>query len=260
MADVAHKARVRDQFGASAAAYVASPGHAAGEDLAQLVAWAEGGADRVALDVATGGGHTALALAGQYGRVMASDLTEPMLAAAESFIRAQGAGNVDFRLADAEALPFADGTFDAVSCRIAPHHFPNPAAFVAEVARVLKPGGIFLLEDSIVPDDPALGAYLNEIEALRDHTHMHTLSAAEWRDLLSAAGLWIEAEAIYPKAHPLADWLARSRTSDDDRAALTTLLREASPAAQAAFAITTDAAGELLSFTDEKILLKARKG
>ena len=89
-----HKARVQDQFGASAAAYVASAGHAAGDDLAQLVAWAEGGPDKAALDVATGGGHTALALATHYGRVVASDLTAPMLAAAEGFIRGRGVGNV----------------------------------------------------------------------------------------------------------------------------------------------------------------------
>lgn len=143
---ISHKARVQDQFGATAAAYVASAGHAAGDDLAQLVAWNEGGPEKAALDVATGGGHTALALAAHYGRVVASDLTAPMLAAAEGFIRGKGIANVDFRLADAEALPFGDAEFDAVSCRIAPHHFPDPARFVAEVARVLKPGGLFFYD------------------------------------------------------------------------------------------------------------------
>jgi SAM-dependent methyltransferase len=262
MADVeitTNKARVREQFGASAAAYVASPGHAAGEDLAQLVAWAEGGPDRVALDVATGGGHTALALAAHYGRVVATDLTEPMLVAAESFIRAQGIANVAFRVADAEALPFADATFDAVSCRIAPHHFPEPARFVAEAARVLKPGGLFLLEDSVVPEDPALDAFINRVEALRDHTHARTLSATAWRDLLTASGLRIEAETLHRKPHPFDDWLARSRTSDADRATLTALFRDASPVARATLDITFDAADRVLSFTDDKLLLKARK-
>lgn len=254
-----NKARVQEQFGASAAAYVASPGHAAGDDLAQLVAWAEGGPDRVALDVATGGGHTALALAAHYGRVVATDLTEPMLIAAESFIHAKGVDNIAFRLADAEALPFADATFDAVSCRIAPHHFPEPARFVAEVARVLKVGGLFLLEDSVVPDDPALDAFINRVEALRDHTHARSLSGTAWRDLLNASGLRIEAEVLHRKPHPFDDWLARSRTSDADRATLIALFRDASPIARTTFAVTFDAAGRLLSFTDDKILLKARK-
>jgi SAM-dependent methyltransferase len=255
-----HKARVQDQFGASAAAYVASAGHAAGEDLAQLVAWAEGGEERIALDVATGGGHTALALAAHYGRVGASDLTAPMLAAAESFIRGKGVANVEFRLADAEALPFADAAFDAVSCRIAPHHFPDPGRFVAEVARVLKPGGLFLLEDSVVPADPALDASINRAEAIRDHTHVRSLSEAAWRGLLTVAGLRVEVSAIHPKPHPFNDWAGRSQTSDADRATLMAHFREASPAARAAFAIVCDDAGEVVTFTDEKILFKARKG
>src|SRR5205823_412534 len=110
-----HKAEVQAQFGAAAAGYVASTTHAEGDDLAQLVSWAEGGADRVALDVATGGGHTALALAPLYGRVVATDLTEPMLRAAESLARGRGITNVEFRRADAEDLPFRDRSFDVVS-------------------------------------------------------------------------------------------------------------------------------------------------
>jgi ubiquinone/menaquinone biosynthesis C-methylase UbiE len=150
-----HRRRVREQFGATAEDYVASRTHAAGDDLAQLVAWAEGGPAKRALDVATGGGHTALALAPHYGRVVASDLTPRMLATARAFIRARGGANVAPACADAEALPFRDAAFDAVTCRIAPHHFGDPARFVREAARVLRPGGLFLLEDSVVPDDPA---------------------------------------------------------------------------------------------------------
>ena len=124
---------------------------------------------------------------------------------------------------------------------------------------MLKPGGLFLLEDSIVPDDPDLGTFLNRVEALRDHTHARSLSAAAWRELFAAAGLRIEAEARYPKPHPFDDWLGRSRTSDTDRAALLALFREATPAARAAFAVTYDEAGRVTCFTDEKILLKGRK-
>lgn len=257
---VGHKQRVQDQFGASAAAYVASRTRAAGDDLAQLVAWAEGAETKVALDVATGGGHTALALAPRYGRVVASDLTPRMLASAAALGRERGLTNVAFVRADAEALPFAGAAFDAVSCRIAPHHFGDVARFVAEVARVLAPGGIFLLEDSAAPDDPALDAFLNRAEALRDATHVRSLSAGGWRDLLARAGLAIEDEVILPKTHPFADWVARARTPDPRRDELTAWFRDAPPAARDAFAITTDADGRVLSYTDEKILLKARKG
>src|SRR5919199_3568374 len=197
-----HKERVQAQFAASAEAYVVSAGHAMGDDLAQLVAWAEGGPDKVALDVATGAGHTALALAPHYGRVVASDLTERMLTTAEAFIRGRGVANVEFRRADAERLPFGDAEFDAVSCRIAPHHFGDVARFVAEVARVLKPGGLFLLEDSVAPDQPELADFLNRAEWLRDATHVRSRGAREWRDLLARPRLPLEGERAFPKTPP----------------------------------------------------------
>jgi SAM-dependent methyltransferase len=257
--DVGHKERVQAQFGRSAAAYVTSAVHAEGDDLEQLVAWAEGGADKVALDVATGGGHTALALAPHYGRVVASDLTEEMLASATSFIRGRGLANVEFRRADAEDLPIAAATLDLVSSRIAPHHFPNVARFVAEVDRVLRPGGIVLLEDSIVPEDLTLAAWLNRLEALRDPTHVRSLRLGEWRSLLTGAGLAIEAERIFPKAHPLTEWLERARTSDANRAAIRTLIRDAPPLGLAQFVIAFDPVGNPISYIDEKVVLKARK-
>lgn len=253
------KAQVQQQFGATAAAYVTSRGHASGDDLAQLAAWAApvGGPDRRALDIATGGGHTALAVAPHFGQVIASDLTPPMLATAAAFIRQQGADNVTFAAADAERLPFASASFDLVTCRIAPHHFTAVAAFVNEVARVLRPGGSFLLEDSIVSDDPEVAAYLNRIEWVRDHSHNRSLSLSEWHQLCTAAGLTITAEAIFPKTHPHADWVARSRTTPADRAELARLFREAPSGVRAAFQIAIAPTGEILSHTDEKVLLCA---
>ena len=86
------KAQVRAQFGPSAAAYVTSAGHATGPDLEQLLAWGrKRGAARV-LDIATGGGHTALAFSRFTPSVVALDLTLPMLRAAREFTAAQAAG------------------------------------------------------------------------------------------------------------------------------------------------------------------------
>src|SRR5258707_8069919 len=125
MDSLEHKERIQARFGASAQGYVDSTTHASGEDLGQIVAWAEGGPDRVALDVATGGGHTALALAPLFERVVASDLTEAMLRSAEALSQRRGATNISFRKADAEALPFGDQEFDLMTFRTAPHHFPH---------------------------------------------------------------------------------------------------------------------------------------
>lgn len=259
MDQVSHKERVQAQFGASAEYYVASITHATGDDLEQLAAWAEGGPERIALDIATGAGHTALALAPLYGRVIASDLTDRMLATAEAFIQSRGVANVEFRCADAEDLPFPDETFDTVSCRIAPHHFANVARFVSQVARVLRPGGIFLLEDSVAPEDPALAKFLNDAERLRDATHVLSLRVGDWHQLLTDAGLTVEAEYLFPKTHAFAGWVERARTPEAARLKLEQTFRDAPPAAREAFAIVVDASGQVVSYSDQKLALKARK-
>jgi ubiquinone/menaquinone biosynthesis C-methylase UbiE len=136
--------RVRSQFGRTANAYVESTGHAQGAELAQMVALAHALhpgalAAKTVLDVATGGGHTALAFALAGAQVTATDLTPEMVAAARAFVQANGGEGVRLGVAPAEDLPFADAGFDLVTCRIAAHHFADPERFVREAARVLKP-------------------------------------------------------------------------------------------------------------------------
>jgi SAM-dependent methyltransferase len=254
-----HADRVRSQFGATAAGYVSSPTHASGQDLEILVGWAEGGPTKRLLDVATGGGHTALALARAYGEVMATDLTEPMLDAAREFIASRGARNVEFAIADAQELPFPDGSFDAVSCRIAPHHFLYVDRFVVEVARVLKPGGILLLEDSIVPDDPDLATVLNHVERARDPTHVRSLTRQEWLATISGAGLVVEEQSIDRKRHELPDRLDRAQTPREQRQEVERVFRASGARGRETFKLEFTCSGDVIAFSDEKILVKARK-
>ncbi len=162
------KARVKAQFAATAAHYVTSATHRGGDDLKRLVELAAPTMDDTALDIATGGGHTALALSQAAGRVVASDFTAKMLTTAQAFITESGATNVTYALADAETLPFRSGVFSLVTTRIAPHHFTDTRAYIHEVARVLEPGGRFVLEDSAVPEGEA-GNFLIAIEKVRDN-------------------------------------------------------------------------------------------
>ena len=150
--------KVKAQFGRTAEAYVSSKGHAKGADLQLMVEVAGEVEGLRALDIATGGGHTALAFAKAGAIVTATDLTPTMLERASEFITAELGEDADrarFELAAAEDLPFADASYEIVTCRIAPHHFADPEAFVREVARVLVPGGRFFLIDNIAPEDPA---------------------------------------------------------------------------------------------------------
>jgi len=85
--------------------------------------------------------------------VVATDITAEMLTAAKDFLTSQDIKNVTFKLADAENLPFEAETFHLVTCRIAPHHFTNCSRFVQEAARVLKSGGLLLVQDHVSPEE-----------------------------------------------------------------------------------------------------------
>ncbi|MBV8695158.1 MAG: class I SAM-dependent methyltransferase, partial [Ktedonobacteraceae bacterium] len=134
------KAQVQDYFSRTAESYVASFPHRTGSDLERLIELGEWHSHQQALDIATGGGHTALAVAPHIAQVTVTDLTPIMLEKARAFLLSQGVPNAQFQVADAEQLPFPAASFDRVTCRIAAHHFPNVGQAVQEVARVLKQG------------------------------------------------------------------------------------------------------------------------
>jgi ubiquinone/menaquinone biosynthesis C-methylase UbiE len=252
----AHARRVQAQFGGSAAAYVASPLHAAGEDLDRLRAWGTARPGDRMLDVATGGGHTALAFAGIARRVVAYDLTEPMLQAARGHVRGRGAANVEFVAGDATALPFRDGSFDVVTCRTAAHHFPDVGAAVRQIHRVLRPGGSLLLQDILGHDDAAANAFILEVERRRDPSHVRSYRLAEWKAFLRATGLTIIEEFLIWKIREWEEWTGRMRMSAEARRDLDAFVRRAPESCRAAFdfRLTPDA---VVSFTDRQILLRA---
>ena len=128
--------------------------------------------------------------------------------------RERGATNVETKWADAHALPFPDATFDIVTCRIAPHHFDDLDASLVEVARVLKPGGRYVLEDSVAPDDADAARFLHEVEVARDSTHLRTLTAVQWVTALERAGLTVEHSEFFRKRRGFESWLTRGDCDD----------------------------------------------
>jgi len=253
-----HGQRVREQFGPSAEAYVTSVSHAAGADLEQLLAWGRARRPSRVLDVATGGGHTALAFAGLATRVVAFDLTEPMLRAAREFIRGRGVANLAYVTGDVEALPFQAGAFSVVTCRIALHHVANPGAAIREVARVLGPGGSFLVQDILGHDDQEIASFITEVERRRDPSHVRAYRAREWKALLRGAGLTVIDETVLTKVRVWDDWTGRMRMAPDARRALEGFVLSAPEPHRAAFDFRlTDTGVE--SFTDRMILLRADK-
>src|SRR5277367_1232748 len=138
-------ARVQSQFGAAAAAYTTSLVHNDPNALRRVVELASPKPGDAALDIATGAGHTALALAPSVARVIAYDLTREMLLETRRNAAARGLANVYTQQGPAEKLPFRDASFDIVTVRQAPHHFADVRAAVCEMARVTRTGGRVLI-------------------------------------------------------------------------------------------------------------------
>jgi len=249
--DSARKAAAAASFGANAEGYVSTDTHSQGEDLELLASWCA--SERVAVDIATGAGHTAGALsAAGVETVIAADAAPEMLRTSlASYPDLEGVA------VDAERLPFATDSVDAVACRIAAHHFPDPESFVAEVARILRPGGIFALEDNVVPEEDDLGTFFNRLERMRDPTHVESYTTATWHDWLEAAGLSVTATQHLMKPIAVEPWLDRMHALDaDDRERVREFIREASPKAVDYFDLEfTD--GDPVSFGSLKAMIRA---
>jgi ubiquinone/menaquinone biosynthesis C-methylase UbiE len=252
------KALAQQRYTRFAEGYVTSPSHAAGADLDRLLEIAHPHEDWVALDVATGGGHTALKFAPHVARVVATDLTPRMLEKAAAFVSTQGATNVTYQQADAEDLPFDADSFDLVTCRIAPHHFPDPARFVREGARVLRSGGLLLVQDHVLPEDETAARYIDGFERLRDPSHHRAFSQSEWVAMFHAAGLAVEQAEKMVKRHDFASWVTRQDCLPDVVARLEEMLRGA-PAAAKAWLAPQDTGTPDASFANHHILIAGRK-
>lgn len=247
------KTATADSFGASVEGYLSSKTHSKGEDLELLASWCDEAS--WALDVATGAGHTAGAVVDAgVPNVVASDASHSMAATSvESFPGVNGV------VADAERLPFSTDTFDAVTCRIAAHHFPEPETFVDEVSRILRPDGVFALEDNVSPEDNSLGSFLNRFEEMRDPTHVESYRTSTWHQWMENAGFAIEETDHLMKRIYFQAWVGRINSLDaNDKERVHQFLAEAPDTVHDFFEVEVEN-GEVESFGSLKALIRARK-
>jgi SAM-dependent methyltransferase len=141
-----------------------------------------------------------------------------------------------------------------VTSRLAAHHFADAAGAFREIARILQAGGLFVLVDNYAPDDPGLGRFINEVETLRDPSHVRNHTVAGWRELVERAGLrtTVDSDTALTKL-TTENWLERSQTSPERATEVRRRLRDAPPDAIEAFQITPT------TFAVHKLILIGRK-
>ena len=193
----------RDVWSERAEAFRESSVHRGGEDLDLLVDWCEPRAGVTALDVATGGGHVARRLREAGCTVVSVD---------------PAPGMKPDVIARAEDLPFPDGSFDVVACRIAAHHFGDVPAALREMARTAADRVV--IEDLLREDEQ-----FEEAHRIRDPSHVRSLSEGEWRSLFDEVGLEVDASYVFgERALELEPWLERVDCRGEDAVRVRELL------------------------------------
>ncbi|MSQ07024.1 MAG: class I SAM-dependent methyltransferase [Dehalococcoidia bacterium] len=252
-----HGSAAQRMFGAQAPIYATSHVHVHDASLDALRRLAGPGPFRWAVDLGTGAGFTAFAMSECAGRVVATDLTRPMLEQARRLGQERKLGNLSLVQTPAEALPFAGESLDLVTCRVAFHHFTNLEQALDEVRRVLKPGGALVVADSVSPEDDAVSRWMNDVELRRDFSHMHNRKVSQWETMLAERGLTITGREM-PRIHlEFNDWVARTATPKAEITALRRDFLHASAPVRKAFQIQP--AGDDIHFSWPCLVFRAVK-
>lgn len=240
-----HRDVIVNEFSHQAEAFDRAAVMRSAQTLGALVELVPPGVGGRWLEVACGSGVIARALAPRVDEVVGVDLTEAMLEVGRREALAAGFDNVRFEVGDATALALTDGSVDGALTRFSLHHIPVPGRVIAEMARVVRPGGWLIIGDHVTDDDAGAAAWHQEIERLRDPSHWSCLSPARIRELGAGAGLELDKEQLTPFTLDFDEWLGRSSAGSEAAQLIGSCLTER-PAGTASFAVSErDGAREL---------------
>ena len=190
-------------FGQRASFYTTSGTHTDPEILGRVVKLAEPRPGAAALDVGTGTGHTAFAVAPHVASVTAVDLTSEMIVEARRLQSEQSIANVRFCAADVHNLPFRSEVYPLVTCRRAAHHFSDIGRALLELRRVTEPGGRLVVDDRSIPEDDFVDRTMNLLDQYHDASHVREYRPGEWRHMLGEAGYLVTYVETYTQHRPL---------------------------------------------------------
>ncbi len=201
-----HERAIRDQFSRQAAGFAVAPELHADGIVALVVEAAKPQAEDRAIDLACGPGTVACALAQRVQHVVGLDSTVPMLEQARGL------------------TPYADGSFNIVTCRFAFHHFEKPALAFAEMVRLVATGGRVVVCDGLASEESAKAEAFNAMERRRDPSTVEFRTLPYLRGLFEAAGLGDPQVQRFDVSYLASDLVARSFPVDNDRAGLLAMI------------------------------------
>jgi ubiquinone/menaquinone biosynthesis C-methylase UbiE len=249
-----HTSKVEGQFGGVADAYLSSTVHSQGDDLAAVAGKFIDESGATVLDVGCGAGHLSFAIAPRVTSMIAYDLSLEMLEVVRHEAERRNIRNIVTKQGRIEQLPFRDSSFEWVCTRYSAHHWSSVLQGIAEIHRVLQPGGTFILIDTCAPASPLLDTHLQAIELLRDGSHVRNYTDRQWDAMLRAQGLELASHAVWKITIDFKSWVERMRTPQLHVAALLSLLKNAPQEVRDYYQISEDG-----SFHQDCILIEAKR-
>jgi ubiquinone/menaquinone biosynthesis C-methylase UbiE len=240
-----HENSVQQSFGSQAREYLKSEVHSQGADLELLKALVAQSQPAAILDLGCGAGHASFALAPLAREVLAYDLLDAMLSVVASEAQERQLANIRTEQGSVERLPFPDARFDWVVSRFSAHHWRNVGQALAEVRRVLKPGGQVCFIDTVGGPEPLFDTYFQALEVLRDPSHVRNYTGREWLDLFHEASLPAKVIERGRTRLEFASWVKRIGTAPDRVAAIKSLWAAAPAEVREYYAVHDDLSFEI---------------
>ncbi len=212
-----HQATVQKQFTNTAEAFSKFAVRDTPDVIDEKVRFLKPQREMVFLDVACGPGALVLAMAPGLQYAFGMDLTPEMLRMARQFQDEREVPNAAYVCGEGERIPYADGTFDLVSCQYAFHHIPKPELVLEEMLRVTKPDGRIFVDDTLGPESDEKFELHNRIEVVRDPSHTRSLRLTTFLSMFDNLGLEIVSQSFRRHKRSFNQWMLRAGHPPQDK-------------------------------------------